>query len=338
MARAIAMEPSIEHKVVHSGQHYDHGMSGQFFEEFGIARPKYNLEVGSLTHNKMMAAIISKFDDVLQNELPDMVIVYGDTNTTAAGAIAAAKRNIPIAHVEAGLREHDKSIPEEINKLITDSVTDLFFTPTETGRRQLVSEGKHHHVYVTGDISLDLCKGNFDDEAILSRHGLMRQGYIFFTCHREANTTDAHRLSGIISGLENLHLPVIFAAHPRTLKALDYFGISMDQERIHLVPQLSFSATQVMIRNAHTVVTDSGGVIKEAYFHKVHGVIIDTQTEWVETVREGWNTLVGPDAEGIIHAVHHWQRPDIHTNALGGGQAGEMIVNEIVKYLHGSKK
>jgi UDP-N-acetylglucosamine 2-epimerase len=334
----IAREVDIEHIIVHSGQHYDHNMSGQFFEELDIPQPNYNIGIGSGHHNAQIAKCIIGVDEILEKESPDIVIVYGDTNTTAASAIASSKRNIPIAHVEAGLREFDKSIPEEINKLITDAVTDLFFVPTRTGIDNLKRVGITQNVYLTGDISLDLLYGNkklWAKSEILTKYDVP-EDYIFVTCHRAANTDDRAHLEQILEAIRDLKFSIIFALHPRTRqKILDYdFTHILHHEHIKLVDPPGFWETQSLIKNAYMVLTDSGGIIKEAYFHKTPAIILDKQTEWIETVSEGWNVIAGPDKNKILNAISNWQKPERHTNCLGDGHAGQRITNSIMDYLH----
>ena len=260
--RAISEESDLEHVIVHSGQHYDHYMSGQFFIELDIPPPHYNIGIGSGHHNVQIAKCIIGVDEILEKEKPDLVIVYGDTNTTAAAAIAASKRNIPIAHIEAGLREFDKSIPEEVNKLISDCVTDLFFTPTETGRINLAKEGKHNKVYVTGDISLDLLYGN---EKLLQKTDLLtkyhlNKNYIFVTCHRAANTDVQTNLEQILMAINELNVPIIFAIHPRTKQKIKGYSLQhlLTGDPIKLIEPPGFWETQSLIKNAQMVLTDSG--------------------------------------------------------------------------------
>lgn len=329
---AITCERNIEHIIIHSGQHYDHNMSGHFFDELGLPKPNYNLGIGSDYHNIQIAKCIIGVDEILEKETPDLVIVYGDTNTTAAGAIAAAKRKIPIAHVEAGLREFDKSIPEEVNKLITDALTDLFFTPTESGRSNLIAEGRQNNVFVTGDISLDLL---FKNRSHMESTILESEKYIFVTCHRAANTDEKNNLKEILEAIRELEYMVKFSIHPRTAKAIFSYDFQylLDSNKIQVLEPQGFWETQKLIKNAAFVLTDSGGVIKESYFHKVPGIILDKQTEWIETVKEGWNIIAGPDKKKILETVSTWLRPKYHSNCLGDGQAGKRIVAEIIKYL-----
>lgn len=340
--RALKKENRIQHLIIHSGQHYDYHMSGQFFETLNIPSPHFNIGIGSHDHNVQMAKCLLGMDEILKEEKPDMVIVYGDTNTTAAAAIAAAKRNIAIAHVEAGLREFDKSIPEEINKLITDAVTDLYFTPTTTGVENLKKQGINQHVYLTGDIGLDLIVQGTDEgveQTFSDIFGFSKKPYIFLTCHRAANTDDVNHLTEIVQAMTSIEDTIVFSMHPRTKMALEKANLfsSLDKKNIILLSPPGFWETQFLIKNATFVITDSGGIIKEAYFYKVPALIIDKQTEWVETVEEGWNTIVGPSKKKIIEALQNWKKPERHTNCIGAGNAGTIIVKQILLYLNAKR-
>lgn len=336
LANALQDFPQIEFEIVHSGQHYDEAMNGQFFEEFDLKHPAYNLNIGSARHNIFIAKFLLGFDPILEAENPDMVVVVGDTNTTVAAALASAKRNIPLSHVEAGLREWDKSIPEEINKWVTDAVTDLYFAPTNTGVKNLISEGVSKHVYMTGDITLDLLK---DDRYVLAKEELIAKNeiegdYIFMTCHRASNTDVLANLEQIVEGVNGIEMLIYWSLHPRTKAALVRNNLLESLgKHIHLLEPISYSETQSFIKHAQRVITDSGGVIKESYFHRTPGIIIDHQTEWIETVDEGWNIIAGPNSESILKAYSQNRIPEIHTNALGDGNAGFRIIREIFKYL-----
>jgi len=336
LSRAIAESETLKETIVHSGQHYDQNLSGDFFAELNIPQPKYNLGIGSMSHNKMIGHFLIAFDDIIDQEEPDMILVFGDTNTTSASAIAAAKRNIPLSHVEAGLREWDKTIPEEVNKLLTDSVTDLYFSPTQTGVDNLAKVGISKNVYLTGDISLDLLFSNteyLDESHLRSKYNLSGD-YIFMTCHRDANTSDKDKLSGILKAVSSTSRQVLFAMHPRTRNAIKQYDIhNLIGDNVIVTEPLGFWETQSLLRYSSLSVTDSGGIIKETYFHKVPGIIIDKQTEWIETLEEGWNVVTGPDEDAIKSYIENPPQPTIHTNALGDGQCGNKIVSILEHYL-----
>ena len=336
LSKAFAKSSKLRETIVHSGQHYDHNLSSDFFTELNIPEPKYNLGIGSQSHNKMMGQFLIAFDDILDLEQPDLVVVYGDTNTTSAAAIGAAKRNIPLAHVEAGLREWDKTIPEEVNKLITDSVTDLFFSPTQTGADNLAKVGITKNVFLTGDISLDLFFDDpkYIDEANIRSKYNLQGDYVFMTCHRDANTSNPTNLEAILNGASKCELPVLFPMHPRTKAAILKHNLgNVISSNIKVVEPLGFWETQSLLKYAAIAITDSGGIIKEAYFHKVPGIIIDGQTEWIETIEEGWNRIAGPNEAKIIEYVQSRKRPEIHTNALGDGNCGRRIIESIEMFL-----
>lgn len=319
--------------IVHTGQHYDYQMSHSFFDELAIPEPDYNLQVGSASACVQIAQMLIKLDEVLTQEKPDLVIVFGDTNSTAAGSIAAAKHNIKLAHVEAGLREFNKAIPEESNKLITDALSDFYFCPTDYGVEILHNAGVTEHVYNIGDVMIDL---NYryqsfieSNKAILERYGLQSKQYYLLTCHRASNTDDPARLRSILEAVNELDKPVIFPIHPRTRKVAEQSGLSPLLEANHLIvtEPLKYLDTQTLVMHAAFALTDSGGITKEAYFYKTPGIILDTQTEWMETVREGWNQIIGPDKEAILAAIRNWKKPSVHSNCIGDGRASEKIVD-----------
>jgi len=325
--------PQFRHSVIHSGQHYDPDMSQSFFEEFDLPQPDVFLHLGSAPHNIQIGQGILALDEVLSNLQPDLVLVYGDTNTTAAAAIAAVKRNIPVAHIEAGLREFDKSIPEETNKLIADALADIWFAPTQTAVDQLAREGKTENVCLTGDIVIDLLgrkfgRGSGDTE--------QKKNAVFLTCHRAVNTDNPERLKSILAAVNQLPVPVTFSVHPRTAKAIYLHGLDslLSNPAIRVIKPASFWETQQLIRESCCVITDSGGVIKEAYFHQTPCIIIDSQTEWVESVNEGWATIAGADAKMIANAFLHQKVPQIAKQALGDGKAGVKILQFLKDFLH----
>ncbi len=339
LSGALSKSAVLTHTLVHTGQHYDYETSQIFFDELNIQAPTYNLEVGSGRHCYQMGHILLKLDTIVEIKRPDMILVYGDTNTTAAAAIVAAKNNIYMGHVEAGLREFNKRIPEEVNKLLTDAVADLYFCPTPTGVKNLRSAGIKKNVFLTGDVGLDLLAANMDRIAaqtdVLDKYGLTPKSYIFATCHRAANTGDAKPLSEILSALSELDMPVIFPLHPRTKAAIAAYGLQpLIGPQVRLTPSLGFWETQTLVHSAKMVMTDSGGLIKEAYFHRVPCIILDRQTEWVEIVRQGWAKIAGPDREKIIRAFKAFKMPaGPQRPVFGEGSASEKIADLIEAFL-----
>ncbi|MCL4150875.1 UNVERIFIED_CONTAM: hypothetical protein GTU68_011880 [Idotea baltica] len=340
VSRAIKENDNLEEIIVHTGQHYDQMMSGHFIDELALPKPNYNLEVGSEKPLIQFAKILSSLQEVIIKEKPDLILVYGDTNSTAAGAIAAAKSNIPLGHVESGLREHNKSVPEEINKLLTDAVTDLYFVPTQTGMDNLKAEGKTKQVYLTGDVGLDLVFQSAEKilkaEEILHQYGLKKDNYIFMTCHRAANTSSIKSMTEIFTAATQIKKTIFFPAHPRTANIIKEYKLNhlLQGDNWIVTGPIGFFETQALIKNAEFCLTDSGGVIKESYFHKTPAIIIDKQTEWLETINEGWNHIAGPYKEKIIQIVKKLKQPTIHNNSLGDGTAAKKIVDIIVDFLN----
>ena len=340
LSKAIAENENLDEVLVHTGQHYDYELSQQFFDELGLPTPQYNLEIGSGRHAFQMGQILIKLDAVLEKEKPDLVIVFGDTNSTAAAAIVASKNNIPLAHVEAGLREWNKRIPEEINKLLTDSVTDLYFSPTQTGVNNLKKQGITEGVHLVGDIGLDLIINNLDKiqqhKTILQELEIKNGGYFFMTCHRASNTNDVTRLKEILSIFDEINEPVIFPIHPRTRATIEQQGLGhyLEKPHVKVLEPIGFWDTQALIRHAKMVLTDSGGVIKEAYFHKVPCCIMDNQIEWIEAVNEGWSRITGANKKNILDAIKTFNTPLVASNFLGNGTAATQIVSIIYSFLY----
>lgn len=313
--------------IVHTGQHYDKNLSEDFFEELNIPAPDYNLNAISENGVLQIADIMVKLNSVVINEKPDCIIVFGDTNSTAAASIVAAKNQIKLAHVEAGMREFDKSIPEETNKLITDILADYYFCATPTAVKWLSEMGINNHVYHTGDIMIDLIEyfrtEIESNKAILNRFQLKEKQYVFATCHRAANTENRHNLEEILKAFSQINVPIILPLHPRTKKAIEHFGLAdyLLSKNIIVCEPLGYVDTQSLIMHAQMVITDSGGVTKECYYHKVPGILTDKQTEWVETVNEGWNIQAGPMAQNIINAYINHKAPKSQQSTLGKGDA-----------------
>lgn len=331
-ASAVSRELRAAHTeiLVHTGQHYDDEMSAVFFAELGISAPDYALGVGSGSHGAQTGAMLAAVERVLESERPDVVIVYGDTNSTLAGALAAAKLKIPIAHVEAGLRSFDRNMPEEVNRIVADHLSRWLFTPSEASRAQLEREGIVNDVYVVGDVMLDALQMHRDRAAaatILERLCLSPQGYYVATIHRAENADDMGKLSSIFEGLARLDQPVVVPLHPRTRKSLDGSTVRIE-EPVRVISPLGYLDMLALQSSAACILTDSGGVQKEAYWLHVPCVTLRNETEWIETVDTGWNTLAGADALSIVASVTRSRRPpDRHPDLYGDGTAARRMVN-----------
>lgn len=308
---AVSREIRKDHTeiLVHTGQHYDPEMSDIFFEELQIPKPDYNLDIGSGTHGRQTGQTLEKVEDVLLREKPDLVMVYGDTNSTLAGALAAVKLHIPVAHVEAGLRSFDRAMPEEINRIVADHVSDLLFCPTENSVNLLAKEGITKGVHHVGDVMADVLAFNKGLAEKKSRiHltlGLALKKYYLVTIHRPSNTDNREALEGIIRALGQADLPVVFPVHPRTRKYLAEYGLLENLPgNISLIEPLGYLDMISLMGNAKKILTDSGGVQKEAYMLGVPCITLRENTEWVETLHDGWNVLTGADEGKILSAIN----------------------------------
>jgi len=331
-----------EERVVHTGQHYDYGMSRVFFEQLGIPLPDYNLGVGSGTHAYQTGEMLKGIERVLLEEEPEIVMVYGDTNSTLAGALAAAKLRIKVAHVEAGLRSFDKRMPEEVNRVLVDHMSDYLFAPTETAVENLRREGLVDGVHLTGDVMYDALLQNLKvarrNSRILDELGLRPREYLLATVHRPRNTDRGENLKAIVEAFVESGEPVVFPAHPRTQKALKYYGLLDALERaknVIMTPPLGYLDMLVLEENARKILTDSGGVQKEAYFLRVPCITLRERTEWVETVEDGWNVLVGADKERILRAIREFEPAGgAYSYRFGDGRASKIIA-EILRGVSG---
>jgi len=323
--------------LVHTGQHYDHAMSQIFFEQLHIRTPDYHLGVGSGTHGKMTGIMLEKIEEVLLKEKPGCVLVYGDTNSTLAGALAGVKLHIPVAHVEAGLRSFNRKMPEEINRVLTDHVSDLLFCPTEGAMVNLKKEGITKGAHQVGDVMFDsflFCRELASKSSrILSEVKLKAKSYCLATVHREENTTDLENLAGIFEAFERLasqECPFVIPLHPRTAKALEEKGIGRTGgSAIRFLEPLSYLDMIVLESNAKAILTDSGGVQKEAYFGGVPCVTLRNETEWGELVEHGFNRLGGHEPERIRKAFEEIVDKVIPSDQelYGGGRASEKTVS-----------
>lgn len=326
--------------IVHTGQHYDSHMSQMFFDELEIPKPDYNLNVGSGSHGEQTGEMLKRIESVLLMEKPDLVIVYGDTNSTLAGALAAVKLHIKIAHVEAGVRSFNKKMPEEVNRIITDHISDFLFVPTENAVRNLKKEGVQEGVYNVGDVMLDaflkysiLVKKDSD---ILRELDLDKKGFYLLTVHRQENTSNKKALTNIFEALSGLEKRVVFPVHPRTKKYLKSYNLlqKIKKTNIRLSPPLSYLNFLSLFIHAEMIITDSGGVQKEAYFAKTPCITLRNETEWIETVEDGWNILVGTEKEKIIEAIRNFKPKDnVNYRKFGNGLASKRIFNKISEIL-----
>ena len=336
----VSKELRKKHKeiLVHTGQHYDRELSEIFFDELDIPEPNYNLGIGSDTHARQTGKMMIAIEDLLVKEDPDWVLVYGDTNSTLAGALAAVKVHIPVAHVEAGPRMFNKSIPEEVNRVLTDHVSSLLFAPTQTAVDNLKKEGITEGVYLTGDIMLDsflyFSKVAERKSRILAELGLERKAYLLATVHRAGNTDTRENLTNIIEAFLSVDERVVFPIHPRTEKCLKRYGLYdrlRNAPNVTLLPPVGYLDSIMLTKNAKKVLTDSGGLQKEAYFAKVPCVTLDETTGWVETVEDGWNITVGSNKAKIIKAVKRFEPKGKQRDVFGDGNAAKTIVETLAR-------
>ena len=333
----------IEEIIIHTGQHYDANLSDIFFEEMDIPKPKYRLGFGNLKHGAMTGGMLERCEELILNEKPSLVLVYGDTNSTLAGALAASKMHIPVAHVEAGLRSYNMAMPEEINRVLTDRLSNYLFCPTDTSVQNLKKEGLPHtapdksvqKIFNVGDVMYDATvyyEEKAKDHISLKKWNLDEGDFALCTIHRAENTDDPTRLKSICQALHHIskNLPIIFPIHPRTKKIIEKSSFSNLLTNLNIVDPLSYLETQRLEMGSKVIFTDSGGIQKEAFFHKVPCVTFREETEWIETTQLGWNHLVGSSTDKIINAYDSLQKPNYHSNIYGDGQSAFKIINEIV--------
>lgn len=325
LSRVLIGNPDVEEILVHTGQHYDQNMSPVFFAELQIPEPKYNLNISGGSHSAMTGAMLIALEDLFVHEQPDAVLVYGDTNSTLAGALAAAKLNIPVIHVEAGLRSFNMEMPEEINRIVADRLSTLLFCPTSEAIKNLQHEGITSGVYHTGDLMYDtvlFALKHITQHPIDLPFVTTEKDFAFLTIHRADATENVDNLSTILDYVEKfsakLDLHIIFAVHPRTRAVLGKINCAIP-DNMTLTEPLGYFATQACLAKAKYVLTDSGGLQKEAYFHRVPCITLRSETEWVETITNGWNKLWTQERFS--------DRKDI--TDFGDGQAAQIIANII---------
>lgn len=351
LSRAIKNEFAgmVEEKILHTGQHYDDNMSQVFFNELGIPSPDYNLHVGSGTHGCQTAKMISGIEEVLVSERFDAVVVYGDTNSTLAAAVAANKLSVPIVHIEAGLRSFNMTMPEEANRIVCDHLSNLLFTPTLTGLQNIEKEGladsaatfacnRHRMAYHCGDVMYDnslYFAGVAEQKSdILERHRLVSQQYVLATIHRDSNTDNRSKLESILKALAEIaeNEKVVLPLHPRTAKKIAEFGL--ETKGLTIIPPASFLDMTRLEKNARIILTDSGGVQKESYFFKKPCVIIRPETEWVEIVERGAAMLSDADYDRIVSCYSILKDRNVDFAPIfGDGKAATFILNKTIEYL-----
>lgn len=316
-----------EEIIVHTGQHYDYAMSEQIFKDLKIRKPDVHLEIKGGSQNEQITQMMLRLEKEMISRKPDMVIVFGDTNSTFAGAVIAAKLNIPIIHIEAGLRSYNKSMPEEINRVVTDHVSSWLFAPTQTAVDILEKEGLKDITFFTGDIMVDTVKNNLEialkKSKIVSKLKLKDTAYNLLTLHRNYNVDDTRVLEHLLGQLGDLNEKIIFPVHPRTQKSLkDSFSIP---KNITMIEPQGFLDFLTLENFAQRIITDSGGIQKEAYILKKPCITLRTETEWVETVREKWNLLVHPSETDIAQKIRSFKPPRKQKNVFGKDVTNKMI-------------
>lgn len=334
VSRAIQHTDGIEEILLHTGQHFDTNMSDIFFNQLGIPRPDIQLDIHGGRHGEMTGRMLAEIEQALLAHKPDRVLVYGDTNSTLAGALAAAKLHIPVAHVEAGLRSFNMRMPEEINRILTDQISDLLFCPTTTAIKNLENEGfagKPVKVMQVGDVMQDAAL-LFAEEAAAPAGGDLPEGFVLATLHRAENTDNPERLSNIVQALNQIHFelaPVVLPLHPRTRNLIAQQGLELN---VHLIDPVGYFEMVWLLDHCKLVLTDSGGVQKEAFFFGKACVTMRDQTEWVELVEAGVNELVGADREKIVGATARNIGRGVRDreNLYGGGEASGRIIEAII--------
>ncbi len=333
---------TIKELIVHTGQHYDYNMSKAFFDELDIPEPHYNLHIGGGSHGEQTGKMIEKIESVLLDNKPDWLLVYGDTNSTLAGALAASKLHIPIAHIEAGLRSFNKKMPEEINRILTDHVSTKLFCPTQTAVSNLHAENITKGIELVGDVMYD-CALYYSDKVkpemnrIISNFRLKEKSYYLATLHRPVNTDNMDRLQSILHAFDEIaspEYPVFLPLHPRTKLKIKKFALS-NSPYVFIAEPVSYLQMVALEKNAKIILTDSGGMQKEAYFHRVPCLTLREETEWIETVENGWNTLVGSDTVAILSAVNKLESADralpYNDSLYGTGESAVRILEKIIE-------
>lgn len=343
-AAAVSRLLRVRHdeRIVHTGQHYDDEMSRVFFDELGVPAPDRELHAGGGTNTEQTARILGLLEREIADAAPDMVLVYGDTNTTLAAALAAAQAGVPVGHVEAGMRSFDRTMPEELNRVLTDHASDLLLCSTETAMANLVAERAAGEAHLVGDVMADVSQAfrpiAQERSTVLADLGLDGDGYVAVTAHRAGNVDDPARLERLVALLEALPCTAVLPLHPRTAARLDASGLRARLDaapQIVLTPPLGYLDFLALAASARAVLTDSGGVQKEAYLLGVPCVTLRDTTEWVETVEAGWNVLVDLDRDAALAALERPQPNGDRPELYGGGTAAQRVVDALSAYTPG---
>ncbi|WP_408955103.1 non-hydrolyzing UDP-N-acetylglucosamine 2-epimerase [Natroniella sp. ANB-PHB2] len=337
-AAPVSRELSKENQeiLVHTGQHYDQNMSDIFFKELNIPKPDYNLGIGSDSHGKQTGKMLAEIEEVILEEKPDVLLVYGDTNSTIAGALAASKLLIPVIHIEAGLRSYNKDMPEEQNRILTDHISKLLFCPTETAVKNLKKEGITQGVENVGDVMYDAVLYNVElskqKSDILEELGVEAKGYILATVHRAENTNSKERLKNIVQAFNDSNEHIVLPLHPRTKNYLEKYDLQFN-DNVQIIEPVGYLDMLMLESNSKKILTDSGGVQKEAYFLKVPCITMRDETEWIETVDYGWNFLVSANYELILDKIKNFNGGNEIIKCFGNGDASQKIVNAMVETI-----
>jgi len=322
--------------LIHTGQHYDYEMSKLFFDQLEIPEPDYNLGIGSLSHGEQIGRMLIELEKIFLKEKPDIVIIYGDTNSTLAGALASGKLKIPTGHIEAGLRSFDKTMPEEINRVIADHISNFLFVPTKTAVYNLKNEGIFKQVFLVGDVMYDALKQNMKiakKSKILKNLDIQPKNYFLTTIHRPSNTDNILNLSNILEVFSSTHEKIVFPIHPRTENFIKKHGLEKKiGENISIIKPVSYFDFVWLEKNAKKILTDSGGIQKEAYLLKVPCITLRENTEWIETIKDGWNILVGAHKKKILDAMNNFKPSGKQRNHFGNGDASRKIVKILDEY------
>jgi len=333
VSKQFSMHDRINEVIIHTGQHFDSNMSNIFFKEMQIPQPSFNLGINNLSHGAMTGRQLESIEKILFEEKPDFLLVYGDTNSTLSGALAASKLHIPVAHVEAGLRSFNQKMPEEINRILTDHISDKLYAPTTVAQENLIREGIiSHKINVVGDVMFDAVLFYYNSAErksnILFDINILPKEYILTTIHRAENTDKPDRLKDIFSALSHTPYPIVLPLHPRTKKKLELYEIDID-DNIIVIDPVGYLDMLILEKNAYKIVTDSGGIQKEAYFFGVPCITLRDETEWIELEKIGANHLVGSDKNLIINAINSKDHQINKIHLYGDGDAAKKIANSL---------